>query len=279
MSNGNANGDGDRNDRYLMPREPREVNRLDLQHYALRELLGTNHVAPIADPRSVLDVGTGTGQWPLDISREFPRALVIGTDQPAPIAAQDASGYFYVRVNVLRGLPFRDGTFDYVHQRLLRAGIPLAAWPDAVGELARVTAPGGMVELGESGERWGNAGPAATRFFGLIRQLGARFGMDTEGPPALGLPRLLADAGLDDVGERQVTVPVGEWGGRVGSFMASNVRAIGRALMPVFASALSVPEEETASLVSEMLREIEVVHMTGEVWYAWGRRPGSSVGV
>ncbi|MBO0701709.1 MAG: hypothetical protein J2P38_02175, partial [Candidatus Dormibacteraeota bacterium] len=174
----------------------------------------------------------------------------------------------------LHGLPFRDGTFEYVHQRLLRAGIPAAAWPGAVAELARVTAPGGWVELGESGEYWGNAGPAATRFFSLMRELGTRYGLDTEGPPALGLPRLLAGAGLAEVGERQVTVPVGEWGGRVGSFMASNLRAIGRVLMPVFGSTLGVPEEESGAVVSEMLREVEEVHMTGEVWYAWARKPG-----
>ncbi|MBO0702644.1 MAG: hypothetical protein J2P38_06915, partial [Candidatus Dormibacteraeota bacterium] len=69
------------NDRYVMPREPREVNRLDLQHYGLRELLGTNHLAPIGRPRSVLDVGTGTGQWAVDICHEFPQALVVGAAQ------------------------------------------------------------------------------------------------------------------------------------------------------------------------------------------------------
>jgi SAM-dependent methyltransferase len=260
------------NDRYLMPRQPSEVNRLDLQHFALRELLGTNHLAPIGEPRSVLDVGTGTGQWAVEICKEFPRAVVVGADQAAQAARQGA--VHYVRVNLLRGLPFADGAFEYVHQRLLRAGIPAAAWPGAIDELARVTAPEGLVEVGESGEHWGNAGPAAARFFGLMRELGARFGMDTQGPPGLGLPRLLGGAGLEEIGEQQVTVPIGEWGGRVGSFMASNLRAIGRTLMPVFASALGVPEEETAPLVSDMLREIEVVHMTGEVWYAWGRKPG-----
>ncbi len=264
---------GQTNDRYLMPRQPSEVNRLDLQHFALRELLGTNHLAPIANPRSVLDVGTGTGQWAVEMSEEFPQALVVGVDQGPQAVRPAAAGYIFTRVNLLSGLPFPDGTFEYVHQRLLRAGIPAAAWPGAVRELARVTAPGGLVEVGESGEYWGNAGPAATRFFGLMRELGARFGMDTQGPPGLGLPRLLAEAGLDEIGERQVTVPIGEWGGRVGSFNASNLRTIGRSLMPVFASALDVPEEETAALVSEMLREIEVVHMTGEVWYAWGRKP------
>lgn len=269
-----SDASGQTNDRYLMPRQPSEVNRLDLQHFGLRELLGTNHLAPIGEPRTVLDVGTGTGQWAIEISKEFPEALVVGVDQAHEAVRHTAEGYDYVRVNLLRGLPFGDGAFEYVHQRLLRAGIPAAAWPGAVAELARVTAPGGLVEVGESGEYWGNAGPAATRFFGLMRELGARFGMDTQGPPGLGVPRMLAEAGLDEIGERQVTVPIGEWGGRVGSFNASNLRTIGRSLMPVFASALGVPEEETAPLVSDMLREVEVVHMTGEVWYAWGRKPG-----
>jgi SAM-dependent methyltransferase len=269
-----SDANGQTNDRYLMPQHPSEVNRLDLQHFALRELLGTNHLAPIAAPRSVLDVGTGTGQWAVEMCREFPGALVVGADQAPPVDRHAALGYVFTRINLLNGLPFRDGSFEYVHQRLLRAGIPAAAWPGAVRELARVTAPGGLVEVGESGEHWGNAGPAATRFFGLMRELGGRFGMDTQGPPGLGLPRLLAEAGLDQIGERQVTVPIGEWGGRVGSFMASNLRTIGRALTPVYASALGVPEKETTALVTEMLRETEVVHMTGEVWYAWGRKPG-----
>lgn len=269
-----SDASGPTNDRYVLPRQPSEVNRLDLQHFALRELLGTSHLAPIDDPRSVLDVGTGTGQWAVDMAEEFPSALVVGIDQGPAVARRNETRCHYVRVNLLRGLPFGDGTFDYVHQRLLRAGIPVAAWPAAVGELARVAAPGGFVELGESTERWGNIGPAATGFFGLMHDLGVRHGLDVAGPPELDLAGFLRKAGLEEIGERQVTVPVGEWGGRVGSFMASNIRAAGRVLMPLFASTLGVPEDESGALVSQLLREVEVMHMTGEVWYAWGRKPG-----
>lgn len=264
---------GQGNNRYVLPRQPSEVNRLDLQHFALRELLGTNHVAPIGEPRSVLDVGTGTGQWAVDLAAEFPEALVVGADQGPPPPRRTESRHLHVRVNLLRGLPFLDGSFEYVHQRLLRAGIPTASWPAAVRELARVTAPGGMVELGEATEHWKNAGPAASRFFGLMRQYGALYGMDTLGPPALDLGRFLRDAGLEEIGERQVTVPVGEWGGRVGSFVASNLRAVGLVLMPLFASTLDVSEEESGALVSQFLREAEQDHLTGEVWYTWGRKP------
>jgi hypothetical protein len=43
---------------YIFPRHPREVDRLDLQLYALCEALGV--------------VGCGTGQWAVDLSEELP---------------------------------------------------------------------------------------------------------------------------------------------------------------------------------------------------------------
>jgi hypothetical protein len=48
---------------YMLPRRPSEVDRLDVQHYALREALGANYLAPVKGPALVLDVGSGTGQW------------------------------------------------------------------------------------------------------------------------------------------------------------------------------------------------------------------------
>lgn len=45
---------------------------------------GSLHIAPIEKPQRILDVGTGTGIWALDIAEQFPMAEVIGTD-PSPI--------------------------------------------------------------------------------------------------------------------------------------------------------------------------------------------------
>jgi SAM-dependent methyltransferase len=60
---------------YLFPRHPGEVDRLDIQHYALRETLHANYLAPVEDPQRVLDVGCGTGQWGFEMCREFATAL------------------------------------------------------------------------------------------------------------------------------------------------------------------------------------------------------------
>ena len=41
---------------------------------------GKTHLAPIKKPKRILDVGTGTGSWAIDIAEEFPDAEIIGND-------------------------------------------------------------------------------------------------------------------------------------------------------------------------------------------------------
>ena len=38
------------------------------------------YFAPIKNPENILDIGTGTGIWSIEIGDEFPDANVIGTD-------------------------------------------------------------------------------------------------------------------------------------------------------------------------------------------------------
>src|SRR2546422_1102213 len=92
---------------YMFPRHPSEVDRLDLQHFALREVLGSNHIAPVARPSRILDVGCGTGQWAVDLCHKFPQALVVGLDMEAS-KPQRAENYRFVRGNLLQGLPFQN---------------------------------------------------------------------------------------------------------------------------------------------------------------------------
>lgn len=43
------------------------------------------------DRPGVLDVGTGTGKWAIDIARQFPESDVLGIDLTEPTADQCAS--------------------------------------------------------------------------------------------------------------------------------------------------------------------------------------------
>ena len=45
-----------------------ENERMDLQYEIIKVLLkGRNFFAPIRDPRKILDIGTGTGKWAIEM--------------------------------------------------------------------------------------------------------------------------------------------------------------------------------------------------------------------
>src|SRR5215472_9201927 len=197
---------------YIFPRHPGEVDRLDLQHYALHEALGENYLAPVGTPQSVLDVGCGSGQWAYDLCMEYSDALVVGIDL-VPSKPDRPPNFRFVRSNVLQGLPFVSDQFDFVHQRLLVGGVPANSWPALVHDLVRVTRPGGWIELVEVGFEVEPAGPATTRMVEMMQRLGRSLGLDTTGIVIRSLDEYLRRAGVTDIQQRSLTIPIGEWGG------------------------------------------------------------------
>jgi SAM-dependent methyltransferase len=257
---------------YLFPRHPSEVNRLDLQHFALREALGVNFFAPIERPERIIDVGTGSGQWCVDTAAQFPQALVVGLDLVSHKPARERR-FDLVRGDVTAGLPFQSETFDFVHQRLLRAGIPVVAWPEVAADLVRVTRPGGWVELMEVSNNPTREGPATSELFSCLSRLAATRGLAPDDRVVLRLERLLAESGLEQVSTRRVEFPVGEWGGRPGSFMSSDLRAMFMRLAPAFEARFSIPQDRTLELIGSAVAEMQEMHSSAIFFCAWGQRP------
>jgi len=65
-----------------MPNDESELDRLDLTHHMLKICLGNKlFLAPIGEkPSKVLDIGTGTGIWAIELGDDHPNADIIGTD-------------------------------------------------------------------------------------------------------------------------------------------------------------------------------------------------------
>lgn len=257
----------------MLPRHPADIDRLDLQHYALRAALQGNYVAPVDNPRSILDVGSGTGQWAYDLCEEFPDALVVGFDVE-PSKPGRPPNYRFVKGNLLHGLPFAEDRFDFVHQRLLQAAIPLARWPEAVAQLLRITRPGGHVELMEIGDRTEPAGPAITRLWDLCNRVAASYGLDWTRAVPSALHTCLERAGAVDVQRHHVAVPIGTWGATVGEMMAADLRSLWTRLGPQFEARLGVAAAEVADLAVVALQECETYRTNAVCTFACGRKPG-----
>jgi hypothetical protein len=96
-----------------------------------------------------------------------------------------------------------------VHQRFLVAGVPSTSWPAAVAELVRVTRPGGWVELTEIPWVIRGAGRTTERLLAIGQEMAAARGLDAGEEVFISLDRYLRDAGLRDVGRKEVLLPIG----------------------------------------------------------------------
>lgn len=260
---------------YLLPKDQQELNRLDYQHYVLRQVFRGNVLAPVQEllreGTAVLDVGTGTGRWAIEVAEAFPRCRVVGFDrEPARSSQGLPPGFRFVQGDLLQRLPFADDTFGYVHQRLLVAGIPLAQWPAVLRELLRVTRRGGWIELVELGLGFFPQGPCLQQIVTWWQQLSVARGMDASQLFLLG--RWLREAGALQVEQRTCWLPVGRWGGRLGQLLAQDLLvAAGTLEAPV--EGLGVSVARFHEILEGLAREWEEGQVTYEVYTAWGRKP------
>jgi SAM-dependent methyltransferase len=129
--------------------DPREAQRL------LEKVDPEAWIAQFLEPhlvgvKSFLSVGCGPGVFLRELANSYPMMNVVGVDvSPSRVrdAAQRLSGLSNARVHVgdAMSLPFDAGSFDLVFSRFLLEYVPDKR--GAVGEMARVCTPGGVVML------------------------------------------------------------------------------------------------------------------------------------
>lgn len=113
-----------RENKYFLPNDGEEQDRLDLQHKMWLLLLkGQLALAPCCsneepDPADVLDVGTGTGIWAKQFAQQHPNSQVVGTDLSLIQTSENLPpNCSFVREDS-EELWVHDHLFDYIHWRL-----------------------------------------------------------------------------------------------------------------------------------------------------------------
>ncbi|KAK2604536.1 hypothetical protein N8I77_007457 [Diaporthe amygdali] len=189
----------------------------DLQHHMWRLLLrGRLSIAPIGEPASVLDIGTGTGIWAIQFAKQHPGADVVGTDlsliQPTDNVPPNCR---FEREDSEEDW-VHDVPFDYIHWRLM-----CTCFSDIKGMMAKVYGnlkPGGWAEFHDVAWELVGAddeasavldGSALAKFFRYAVAGGTAFGRDFEAGRKY--KEWMVEAGFEGVVERQVLAPVNAW--------------------------------------------------------------------
>lgn len=147
-----------------------------LGHVLLRETFNGNFSSNIQDillrpDTKVLDVGCGSGFWLMEMAADFQKPSYVGIDM-LPIFPKSTfpSNVEFFQHNFLKGLPYEDNTFDFIHMQFLSYDFTESQWETFVyQELARVLKPGGWLEVCDPELEFSNCGPTTKKFSSAVR--------------------------------------------------------------------------------------------------------------
>ncbi|KAH6868872.1 putative SAM dependent methyltransferase [Thelonectria olida] len=204
---------------YWGPNDNKQNDGLDIAHHFTTMLLGDRlFVAPIGDnPSKILDVGTGTGIWAIDVADAYASAEVIGTDiSPIQPAWVPPNCKFHIDDAQLEWTCLPE-TFDFVHIRALYGSI--GDWTELYRQAYKALVPGGWIENFEMNITLYSDHPEikndrehifkqwATVFLEAMDCIGktGRIGMDGN------MRKRMHEVGFVDIVEKTYQLPCGGW--------------------------------------------------------------------
>jgi ubiquinone/menaquinone biosynthesis C-methylase UbiE len=135
--------------KYLYPNDEKELDRMDIEHHNQKlQLDGRLFLCPLVDdPREILDLGTGSGIWCMEMADQYPDCQVLGTDL-SPIQPTWVPPNCRFEIDDFDGdWAFGSERFDMIHQRFLIGAISNKA--EYYKQAYDALKPGGSIELVE----------------------------------------------------------------------------------------------------------------------------------
>jgi trans-aconitate methyltransferase len=173
---------------------------------------GKLYYAPITSPSRILDLGTGTGIWCMDMADEFPNAEVLGNDL-SPIQPRWIPPNLTFEVDDIESPWTFSRKFDFIHCRGL--GNAVHDWPRLMRQTFEATAPGGCAEFVDYDVAW-RTPDNSLKEGSPVHQLITTFIKTTrengqEPSPGPLLEGWMADAGFKDIKVTKMPMPIGTW--------------------------------------------------------------------
>ncbi|RKK74624.1 hypothetical protein BFJ69_g8340 [Fusarium oxysporum] len=200
------------------PNDEKQLEALDLIHHWLTLMLDNKlFLPPIGDnPQKILDIGTGTGIWAINVADEYPSANVIATDiTPTQPSFIPPNVEFQIDDAQLEWT-FEPESFDFIHIRYLQGTI--GDWDRLYSQMYKALKPGGWFQhiepdlqmLSQNPEIKVDDGHIFTRWAKIFTQVGETIGCTFDFSNGK-LSTLAKDAGFVSVTPQTHKIPIGRW--------------------------------------------------------------------
>ncbi|KAK7728463.1 hypothetical protein SLS57_002351 [Botryosphaeria dothidea] len=155
---------------YYQPNDDRQAKAGSIEHHVwLLTLRDALFLAPLQDPQRVLDVGTGTGLWAVDMGDRYPSCEVVGTDlSPTQVPYAPPNVRFEID-DCCSEWTYPENSFDLIHVRGLTGSV--GSWPKFYQECLKHLRPNGYLEQLEFGVNI-HTEPDRTEYDEIIKSFG-----------------------------------------------------------------------------------------------------------
>ncbi|KAK1637579.1 S-adenosyl-L-methionine-dependent methyltransferase [Colletotrichum phormii] len=269
---------------YFAPNDDAGTERLDMCHALMVKAIGSKlYLAPRdkSKMRIILDIGTGTGLWAVEIGDIFTDAEVVGNDLSA-IQPSWAPPNVRFEVDDVES-PWVEQKYDYIMCRYMAGSI--LDWPKLVKNIYGHLNPGGWAEFQEMiCEYYSDDGSYTVKHatWGwnktLVRTLES---IDRDPNPVPKVEGWVVDAGFRSIFHQRFKTPIGPWPKdphykEVGLLnLAQNLEGLEAFSMRLMCGVLGRTREQALAQIQEVRKELKsgVFHALFDLHVVYGQKP------
>ncbi|KAI9729694.1 MAG: hypothetical protein M1834_006644 [Cirrosporium novae-zelandiae] len=236
------------------------------------------------DAHRILDIGTGTGIWAIDVADEYPSAEVTGTDLSPIQPSWVPPNCHFIVDDVESPWAWTESTpFDYIHGRNLAGSIK--DWEELLKTCMRHLGSGGWAEFQEiefnicSDDDTAKEAKQLQEWRKLTIAASEKFGrsMNVAGD----LKKSFTDAGFENIKDDVFKLPIGPWPKNkklkeLGAFGRQNtIDIVEPAALALLTRVSGWSNEEAQVFFASVRQEIKdpKLHLYWRVHFVYGQKP------